>query len=93
MRFSSLALLLASSAALAGCSTWKPPAIKYDDKPVAAVAEPAPPKPIQIVEVPKLLPLPDQLKPIPTAAPSANPQPPAHRRRRRQQGRAGRTEP
>jgi type IV secretion system protein TrbG len=76
MRLSSFALLLISSAALAGCSTWKPPAIKYDDKPVTAVAEAAPPKPVQIVEVPKLLPLPDQLKPIPTVAPSSNPKPP-----------------
>jgi type IV secretion system protein TrbG len=76
MRFPSLALLLVSSAALTACSTYKPPAIKYDDKAVPAVVEAAPPKPVQIVEVPKLLPLPDQLKPIPTVAPSSNPQQP-----------------
>ena len=76
MRFSSLALLLATTAALTACSTYKPPAIKYDDKAVAAIAEAAPPKPVQIVEVPKLLPLPDQLKPIPTAAGPTNSQPP-----------------
>jgi type IV secretion system protein VirB9 len=76
MRFSSLALLLATTAALTACSTYKPPAIKYDDKAVAAVAEPASPEPIQIVEVPKLLPLPDQLKPIPAPQVPGNSQPP-----------------
>jgi type IV secretion system protein TrbG len=76
MRNPSLVLLLAGSASLAGCAIWKPPAIKYDDKPVAAVAEAAAPRPVQIVEVPKLLPLPDQLKPIPSTTPPSNAKPP-----------------
>jgi len=50
---------------LGACSTWTPPEIKYDDKPQAAVLQAPPPKPVQIVEVPRLLPLPDQLKPVP----------------------------
>ncbi len=65
MRPLPLVLLLASAANLAACSTWKPPAIQYDDKPVPAVADAAAPRPITIVEVPKPLPLPDQLKPLP----------------------------
>jgi P-type conjugative transfer protein TrbG len=65
MRVSSLVLLLVAAAAMAGCTTWKPPAIKYDDTPVPAVADAAPPRPVQIVEVPTPLPLPDQLKPLP----------------------------
>lgn len=68
MRLPSLMILLATSAALTGCAASKPPAIKYDDTPVAAAIEASPPKPITIVEVPKPLPLPDQLKPVPTVA-------------------------
>ncbi len=60
------ALLL--SASLAGCSTWKPPAIHYDDTPKPALMTPEPPKQVQVVEVPKLLPLLDQLKPLPALA-------------------------
>ena len=37
--------------------TWKPPEIKYDDTPRQAVLQPDPPKPVQIVELPKPLPL------------------------------------
>ena len=50
---------------MSGCATWKPPAIQYDNTPKQAVAAPDPPKPVQIVEIPKPLPLPDQLKPLP----------------------------
>jgi len=58
-----LVLLVAT---LAGCSTFKPPQISYDDPPPEpAVLEAEPPKPVQVVEVPKLLPLPGQLKPMP----------------------------
>jgi len=57
---------------LAGCAAnaWKPPQISYDEL-EPAVLEADPPKPIEVVEVPKLLPLPGQLKPLPgkTAAP------------------------
>ncbi len=60
---------------LAGCTAniWKPPQISYDEL-EPAVLEADPPKPIEIVEVPKLLPLPGQLKPMPgkaTGAPEA----------------------
>ncbi|MEM7683188.1 MAG: P-type conjugative transfer protein TrbG [Pseudomonadota bacterium] len=54
-----IATLLAG-AMLAGCATFKPPEISYDE-PVAAtlVAEPA--RPVRIVETPEPLPLPGQL--------------------------------
>ncbi len=49
--------------ALAGCATHgKPPPDIALDKPVAAHVLPEPPKPIEVVEVPKPLPLPGQLK-------------------------------
>ncbi|MGA7674281.1 MAG: P-type conjugative transfer protein TrbG [Rhizomicrobium sp.] len=62
-----LATLLLMSVSLGACSTWTPPDIHYDAKPRQAVAQPNPPKPVEIVEVPRPLPLPDQLKPVPTA--------------------------
>lgn len=61
----SLVLVLLSGSTLAACSTWKPPAITYDASPRPAVLQPEPPKPVLVVEIPKLLPLPDQLKPLP----------------------------
>jgi P-type conjugative transfer protein TrbG len=58
--------LVLIAAELAGCSTFKPPQISYDEPPPQpAVLEPEPAKPVQIVEVPKPLPLPGQLKPLP----------------------------
>jgi hypothetical protein len=75
MRKLHLATLLLASISLGACSTiWKPPEISYDDTPRQAVLQPDPPRPVQIVELPKLLPLPGQLKPIPgakTAPPEA----------------------
>ena len=62
MRTLPLAALLFASASLGACSTWKPPEITYDDTPRQAVLAPNPPKPVQVVELPKLLPLPGQLK-------------------------------
>src|SRR3984893_7763286 len=50
--------------ALVGCTTFKPPEITYDDE-RPAVLQAEPPKPAEIVEVPRPLPLPGQLKPIP----------------------------
>ena len=51
---------------LSACSTFKPPQISYDDPPAEpALLEADPPKPVQVVEIPKLLPLPGQLKPLP----------------------------
>jgi len=58
-----LALLLSASA-LAGCAQ-KPPEIALDDVAEAATLEAAPPTPVRVVELPKPLPLPGQLKPIP----------------------------
>jgi type IV secretion system protein TrbG len=65
MRTLPLATLLLASASLGACSTWKPPAISYDDTPRQAVLQPDPPKSVRVVELPKLLPLPGQLKPVP----------------------------
>jgi type IV secretion system protein VirB9 len=48
---------------IAGCAN-KPPRDISLDEPVAAVKIADPPKPVEIVEVPKLLPLPGQLKPV-----------------------------
>jgi P-type conjugative transfer protein TrbG len=55
---------LVLSTALAGCSTFKPPQISYDDPPEPAVLEQDTLRPVEVVEVPKLLPLPGQLKPL-----------------------------
>jgi type IV secretion system protein VirB9 len=65
MRVRSLAILLLAGTSLGACSTWKPPAIKYDDTPKQAVLTPDPPKPVEIVQLPQPLPLPGQLKPFP----------------------------
>jgi P-type conjugative transfer protein TrbG len=59
--------------ALSGCASFRPPPISYDDPPEPALLEPEPPKPVQVVEIPKLLPLPGQLKPLP--GPRAAPEP------------------
>src|SRR5271167_7925 len=68
MRVAIPTALLLASVSLGACSTtWKPPEISYDDTPRKAVLAPDPPKPVRIVEIPKLLPLPGQLKPIPGA--------------------------
>jgi type IV secretion system protein VirB9 len=50
---------------IAGCASFKIPQISYDEPPPPepAVLEGDPPKQVQVVEVPKLLPLPGQLKP------------------------------
>ncbi|RMF82241.1 MAG: P-type conjugative transfer protein TrbG, partial [Planctomycetota bacterium] len=57
---------------LAGCaSKTPPPKIQYDSVDFhAAVVEAEVPKPVEIIEVPRPLPLPGQLKPRPTSRPS-----------------------
>jgi type IV secretion system protein TrbG len=65
MRSGSFVALGLVTSALAGCTTFKPPQISYDDPPQPAVLEAEPPKPVQVVELPKPLPLPGQLKPLP----------------------------
>ena len=60
-------LLLIGTAALGGCAQKLfPPDITYDDF-VPAVQAAEPPSPVQVVELPKPLPLPGQLKPVPGA--------------------------
>src|ERR1700719_1600473 len=53
MRTLPLATLLLASASLGACSTWKPPAISYDDTPRQALLQPDPPKSVRVVEMPK----------------------------------------
>jgi P-type conjugative transfer protein TrbG len=66
---SAFPVLLLSVSMLAGCAIplKPPPEISYDDEAQPAVQLADPPKPVEIVEVPKLLPLPGQLKPLPGA--------------------------
>jgi type IV secretion system protein TrbG len=65
--------LVALSLMLGACTTFKPPEITYDDlKP--AVLRVDPPKAVQVVELPKPLPLPGQLKPL-VEEPVAKPEP------------------
>lgn len=60
-----LVTALLAATALAGCASKKyiPPVIKYDDA-RPAVLKANPPDPVRVVEVPKPLPLPGQLKPV-----------------------------
>lgn len=56
---------------LTGCASHKPKEIPLDDL-IPAVPTVEPPKTVQIVEVPKVLPMPGQLKPLPaTTKPAA----------------------
>ena len=92
MRTLPLATLLLASVSLGACSTWKPPEISYDDTPRQAVLEPSPPKPVQVVELPKRLPLPGQLKPRPKGK-TAPPEPADPRMRVEQANGAARVQP
>ncbi|WP_296104762.1 P-type conjugative transfer protein TrbG [uncultured Agrobacterium sp.] len=63
-RFAAFPFFLFSASALAGCAGHTPPPeISYDDAAPAVIAA-DPPKPVQVVELPKPLPLPGQLKPV-----------------------------
>jgi type IV secretion system protein VirB9 len=56
------------AALLVACSPKPPPAITYDPAEFGPAQRAAdPPRPVEIVEIPMLLPLPGQLKPIPRA--------------------------
>ncbi|MBV2193091.1 MAG: P-type conjugative transfer protein TrbG, partial [Azonexus sp.] len=58
--------------ALAGCSSQgKPPPRISLDEPVQAQPLPEPPKPVEVVAIPKVLPMPGQMKPLPGEASSA----------------------
>jgi hypothetical protein len=65
-RNAALPALALSVSVIAGCTIplKSPPQISYDDDAQPAVQLADPPKPVEIVEVPKLLPLPGQLKPL-----------------------------
>src|SRR5580692_12299864 len=92
MRNAQFAFCLMACFSLAACTTWKPPAIQYDNTPNKAVLAPDPPKPIQIVEIPQPLPLPGQLKPIPGPK-SATPEAADPRTRVAQANNAARVQP
>ncbi|HEY2534643.1 MAG TPA: P-type conjugative transfer protein TrbG [Xanthobacteraceae bacterium] len=63
MRCQTLYIALLSSLVVSACSTFKPPEISYDESQAEPAAlETEPPKPVRVVEIPKLLPLPGQLK-------------------------------
>jgi type IV secretion system protein VirB9 len=79
LRKSSLALLLVCTSALAGCATnTPPPEISYDNA-APAVQTVDPPSPVRIVELPRPLPLPGQLKPVEGTRQAAEPTDPATR--------------
>jgi type IV secretion system protein VirB9 len=64
LRRGGIAALLISVSALGGCAQqFTPPEINYDDAAPARLTRDAP-RPVRIVEMPKPLPLPGQLKPI-----------------------------
>ena len=74
LRKAGLPLILLATTALAGCATTqKPPEISYDDA-VPAVQTVDPPAPVTVVELPRPLPLPGQMKPVETtrSAPEAS---------------------
>ena len=66
----SMLFLSASSLVLVACAAkTPPPSIVYDTASFAPTTlQPDPPKPVKIVESPKPLPLPGQLKPAPSSA-------------------------
>ncbi|HWU79992.1 MAG TPA: P-type conjugative transfer protein TrbG [Caulobacter sp.] len=73
-----LAVLLATTA-LAGCATMKkPPEISYDDAaPAVQTVDPA--SPVRVVELPRPLPLPGQMKPVEESRRAPEPTDPAAR--------------
>jgi type IV secretion system protein VirB9 len=60
-----IVLLSVSAIALSACSS-KLPSISYDTDSKPAILVPEPDKPVAIIEVPQVLPLPDQLQPLPS---------------------------
>ena len=73
-----LPVLMVSALALSACATNKPPRISYDD-PQPAVLQAELPAPVQVVELPKPLPLPGQLKPVEPSRRTAEPADPTAR--------------
>ncbi|NOG70804.1 P-type conjugative transfer protein TrbG [Roseicella sp. DB1501] len=75
----SVAALLLATAALAGCATTqRPPEISYDNA-APAVLTVDPPAPVKVVELPRPLPLPGQLKPVQASRRTPEPTDPAAR--------------
>ena len=71
LRRAGIAALLISVSALGGCAQqFTPPEINYDDAAPARLTRDAP-RPVRIVEMPKPLPLPGQLKPVASGKESA----------------------
>ncbi|MTW19324.1 P-type conjugative transfer protein TrbG [Rhodoplanes serenus] len=79
MRPRSLVLCVVTASLLAGCATFKPPGIAYDDPPEPASLVAEPPRPVEVVELPKPLPLPGQLKPLPGGRSPPEPRDPRQR--------------
>jgi len=78
-RTSAFAALLLCTSALAGCATTqKPPEIAYDDA-APAVQTVDPPAPVTVVELPRPLPLPGQMKPVERSRQTPEPADPAAR--------------
>lgn len=78
-RKSAFLSLLVCTSALAGCATMqKPPEISYDDA-APAVQTVDPPAPVTVVELPKPLPLPGQMKPVEASRRTPEPTDPAAR--------------
>jgi type IV secretion system protein VirB9 len=78
-RASSLAVLLISASALAGCATMqRPPEISYDNA-TPATLQADPPSPVRVVELPRPLPLPGQLQPVEETRREPEPTDPAAR--------------
>ena len=65
MRPHTLYIVLLTSVGLGACATFRPPEISYDDDPKPALFQGEPPRPVEVVEIPKPLPLPGQLKAVP----------------------------
>jgi type IV secretion system protein VirB9 len=76
--FSRIALL-SSVVLLAGCTHLTPPPEISLDQPAADIEETPPTSPVEVVELPKPLPLPGQLKPLPTKAVLREPADPKQR--------------
>ncbi|MFC3677121.1 P-type conjugative transfer protein TrbG [Ferrovibrio xuzhouensis] len=79
LRKAALPIILLATTALAGCATaQKPPEISYDDA-APAVQTVDPPAPVTVVELPRPLPLPGQMKPVETTRSAPEPTDPAAR--------------
>jgi type IV secretion system protein TrbG len=92
-RKAALPALALSASMVAGCTIplKPPPAISYDNDAQPAVQLADPPKPVEIVEMPKLLPLPGQLKPVHEA--KSKPEPGDPRQRVEKANAAARVQP